>query len=882
MNSEDDSESTVAHQEAKNLVRSQFYDVMVKVDTDVYCLDKLQLAWKSCYFERLLIEYSDQGECNLIELPLMDTETFSSVVDVIYGQPLASILNNENFITLLIAMDYLQMEIDLETYGHFLQSNSVLDVKVFKLYDFVQENPNLRCLLPHVLIYLSKHLAGLRSREEFLSLPLDDIIQIIVSRGMSPNEKVMREICQICAEWIHYDLENRLTHATKLVNAAKRRFVYANGIKDVDFNAKLAHVAEHMKLEQIAKLFHKFLVFNGDINTAGQELLKLRAKKNETTIGVEKNERKKLEKLLENGYFYDIAVKVEEKIYKLHRFKLNSASGYFADIFSAESFNTDTQCAEVTTQRPIKDNEYLLRDVDQTTFEMIIEYIYFGKLQLTCETITRVLKAAAANNLRIEKLFDKCISWIKENIEEICSKVLIIDECICRSWIEENVEEICSEVLIKPEMINTFPICSISFDMLENLLLSSPVCCDNPQKIVEICAKWVMHDVKNRYHLIPQIAVDINHNRMVEYDDYKIEEIADLHNLTEQHIRVKLWNTLSSTSLVPPATNNISRKGRGSFSKILPVFVASTGDMTVRILNVDLNEIASFSFFSIISTNEPKDIELRNTYFKVSATSIRDNLFVMFTPDYYSRLFYVYNSTSKELRSLNCFRKKVASILCKYSLLNCRDQVYCCFENGQVFKYLVEMNRWMIFSKAPASVGGNGKRVWFTSHGNELYRMYKNEETRSTYVIEEFNFQQNVWLSLPHSSFTPATQSSYDTPIGLISINAGDILAVIFPSYLRLFDLSTRSWREISLAGDVGPTSSNRKPVFALVQCQGELLRVFCDKIYYWSGRNGRWVLKKELPEKSHLPDGVLDRPTSFKHITAVHGWGHHQKRVNL
>ncbi|XP_065208212.1 uncharacterized protein LOC135837018 [Planococcus citri] len=535
MNSEDHTEPNVSHKKAKNLVRSQFYDVMVKVDTDVYCLDKLQLAWKSDYFERLLTEYTDQGECNLIELPLMDTEIFAAVVDIIYEQPLKSVLNSENFITLLIAMDYLQMGIDLETYGHFLQRNSVLDVKVFKLYDFVKENPNLRCLLPYVLMYLSTHLAGLRSREEFLSLPLDDITQIIGTSRVIGRlaDKEMREICQICAEWIHYDLESRLPHATKLVNAAKRRFIYANGVKDVDFNAKLANVAEHMKLEQIAKLLHEVLSYNGEINPAGQELQELEDERMYAFGSLEKNERKKLEKLLENNYFYDIAVKVEDEIYKLHRFKLNSASGYFADIFSAEGFNTDTQCTNAATQQPIKNTEYLLRDVDQPTFEMIIQCIYFEELQLTCETITCLLKAADASNLKIEKLFDKCISWMKENIEEVCSKVLIIDECISRSWIKENIEEICSEILIKPEIINKFPICSISFDMLKNLLLWSPVCCDNPQEIVEICSKWVMHDVKNRYHLIPQIAVAVNHNRMIEYDDYKMEGLVDLNNFSE-------------------------------------------------------------------------------------------------------------------------------------------------------------------------------------------------------------------------------------------------------------------------------------------------------------------------------------------------------------
>ncbi|XP_065209157.1 uncharacterized protein LOC135837714 isoform X2 [Planococcus citri] len=585
---ENNSESTVDHKVNGNLVRSQYYDVMVKVDADVYCLDKLQLAWKSDYFEKLFIECSDQKECSLIELPVMDTNTFSAIVDIMYGKTLTCFLNHDNYITLLMAMDYLQMEIDLETYASFIEKNSFLDTEIFRLYNFVRENPNLQCLLPSVLKYLSVHLTKIPVDKDFLSLPFEHIIQIILSEKDFNYKNNMRKISKICSEWICYDLQNRLPRAAKLVNATKRRFKHLNEIKDEELNTMLFNIAGKINLEMMTKLFYKFLVSDGKVNPAHEKFLK--DEKNIVSITSNKeNERRKLTKLLENGHFHDMVVNVGEKTYKLHRFMLNPASGYFAEISSTKQSNSDAQCAETPTQSQQPNvNEYIvLRDVDQTTFDMFIKYIYFGdELPLTCETVTHVLRAA--NILKMEKLFDRCLSWIRRNIEQFCAEVLMIDECISTSLIEDNIKKIFSKILIESEMGNTLPICSVSFDMLEDLLLSSSHCCDNPHKIVDICTKWVMHDVENRYPLLPQIALAINRSR----NFYEIDVSADLNNCSEELIRDEIWKSLRCTALVPSAeklSENCAKKLHE-----MPVFVALTAETsTIHVLNANLEQIPS-------------------------------------------------------------------------------------------------------------------------------------------------------------------------------------------------------------------------------------------------------------------------------------------------
>ncbi|XP_065208733.1 uncharacterized protein LOC135837402 [Planococcus citri] len=870
MDSEDNSESSVRQQNTKNLMRNQYYDVMVKVDADVYHLNKLQLALKSEYFEKLLTEYSDQKECNLIQLPVMDTDTFSAIVDIIYDKELASVLNDNNYVTLLMAMDYLQMDIDLITYANFIEKNSTSDARIFTLYNFIRDNPNMQYLTERVLKYISEHFMDLRrnSNKELFSLSLDHFT--IILREICSNAflkaifdeahgfDIVRKMCQICAEWVHYDLQSRLPQAAQLLNAIKRALT-TKRIQDANFYVHLPQITEHVTPEILAKLFRKCLVFNGEINPVRCELLREVNYKKKIHTGPTRNRREKMEKFMENHYFADIEVKVEEKIYKLHRFILNSASGYFNEISSKQS------------PQPIKINEYLLRSVDQITFDMIVKYIYFDELQLTFENITSLLTAGKI--LKMEKLYQECTSWIKKNIEEVCSRILIIDECIDKSSIAKNIEAICSEVLTEPVIGKELSIYSISFDTLEDLLESSSTTRNNPNTILEICSKWVMHDVKNRYHLIPQIALAINHNRMIDHDDYKMQDV-DFNTLSEQLIRDKLWNILSSTTLIASASGTkILNKGTKRKLYEVPVFLAWTGDDKVHILNSNLDEIASFCFSSSIT----------NQYLKLAATLLNDNLFIMLSEMSICRTFYVNNLPFRKFISLNSNNLTLAdgdgSALQKYSLLNCRGQVYCCFKVGSVFKYSTELNRWMIVSSKPEFDDGIKKRVWFASDGNELYRMYQQFDIElEEYVVEGFDFQENVWLE--KSSFTLELFSTRG-PINL-TITSGNKLTVIFASSFILFDQNTRSWSQVSLAEnqDTRTRESIRKTPFALTQYEDKLLHVLGNKLYQKSDEDPSWQLKKELPLRSDLPSSsrssvpndVTPYPYKYVYITAIHG----------
>ncbi|KAL6954083.1 hypothetical protein U1Q18_050466, partial [Sarracenia purpurea var. burkii] len=253
-----------------NLIRSDYADIMVKVDTDVYHLDRLQLALKSDYFEKLFTEDFLEKRCDLIELPFMDSDTFSAIVDVIYGKELKSVITSENCISLLMAMDYLQMGIDLKVFASFLKEKAgdelSSNANILKLYSFIVGNQNFKALLPSVFQYLGSHLQNVRGYEEFHSLPLEHFVEIISAGKLSRNIEWVREFSEICVQWICFDWKNRLPHIFKLVNAARCSLRFACDVNDKKLHINLHNMSQEMKREKVLGYFQRLLLYKGENN----------------------------------------------------------------------------------------------------------------------------------------------------------------------------------------------------------------------------------------------------------------------------------------------------------------------------------------------------------------------------------------------------------------------------------------------------------------------------------------------------------------------------------------------------------------------------------------------------------------------------------------
>ncbi|XP_065199710.1 uncharacterized protein LOC135831271 [Planococcus citri] len=463
---------------------------------------------------------------------------------------------------------------------------------------------------------------------------------------------------------------------------------------------------------------------------------------------------------------------------------------------------------------------------------------YYRAEKSSFDCVTYMLYAS--ENWGLEKLVNVGLKWIIENVDEMTPENVIEVLNFTRDkerFDREHAFLLYKHVLATWPYINESLFCTITCATLKNILALPSFHFDDPHQIVDICAKWIAHDVGSRYQLIPEIASSINRNRTVNRDDYKIAEIPqDLSSCSQQSIREKLWEILCVTSLVPHSSTEDSTMGE------IPIFIATsykydgTAGFRCNILDVKLNSIAPLR--SLQFHYEDDSEKYYHPEYPLSATLIEDNLF-MLCEIYHKSAFYVYNLSLKKLYSLAGIPRIARGR--DGVILNCEGRVYCCFrESGAVMRYSTKLNRWeMIFKGGEIERYGFNRvrRIYlFTSDGTHLYRIFKNDSNH--YVAQMWNSQQNSWIFLPD---LPTLRDS-ECPLRLTNVKDG--IAILLQSVIFLFDLKLSSWREISLP--VRCLSNFSTDTILITYYDNGLLYVFRNEMYQLQNLQGNWAMMKD------------------------------------
>ncbi|KAL6958094.1 hypothetical protein U1Q18_051736 [Sarracenia purpurea var. burkii] len=798
----------------------QCQDQKVKVDSNIYHLDRLRSSLKSNFFEKILTsgDFKLKNDA-VLEIQPKNSEVFPSIVDLINGRKeLIDVLNKDNYLPLVKAMDNLEMEIDLTIVNRFIDDNlklySLEEANIFELYNFIRKNGKFEYLLTSTLAYFSNNMTTLHNNEVLSSMPLDHLIRIIKSVGEVDDEKRCA-IVQTCTKWLCCDLENRLPHMVILINSIKPGFHNAAEDKNSASIKCLpkTNVDELAKQEIIARCVFALLAYGGKLNPTildyEYELERRRAE-------YEEYEQNKSPPIFVNcNNEYDKLKKIPEK-WRFFRYHV-------------------AKCDGIATH-PCKDKEYLLDGVDQSSFDVVMNYIYFDKDNVwEFRGIARVFKTA--DILKIEDLLKSLEKRLKDYHEKVGSQD--VSEILNYTYGKKQYDDLYVLYLCKhvsttwPEIDNMSQFCSISWTMFENVLKSPKLRLDAPHKILDICSTWVIHDVANRYSYLPRIAQIINPNCEVDEEKYKTEAAAELKCHSQQLVRDKLWQILSSipyTVTLAELSNSRPKK-----HEEIPVFVVESEAHTIDVLNVDFDEIASFS----PTLKSHNDSKFRLSEVK-SATMIHNNLFILLN-SYYSCTFLVYNFSLKKcfplpfpFAPLRSFWRNAG-----YTLLTCNNEIYCCSDSSVVVKFSMQLNRWMIISKHEFDKNYG----MFTSDGETLYRMYQlsKKGSYSSYVVEPYDFEKNVWSC---ESRLPTIENIIPN-IKQLNVVKGKV-AVSTYAEIILFNCTSEKWRHCDLPHELWKGSGSN--LFA--HCEDEMLIVIKNELYNISLSSGNCELKKSVPSK--------------------------------
>ena len=204
-----------------------FSDVIIKVEEKKYNLHRVVLSLRSAYFQKLFARNFIEHNQKEIELKSVEVSVFDCIVTYIYKNDLESFITSENMTKLLIALDYLQIEIDQTWFLRFIQNNSEVQmVDLFELFNFLVFHSAYPWLLAALLKHFSKNLIKLGQTEHFTSIPFEYLKKILLCMQMKSDEDEERRlIAKICARWICSDIANRSGHFVEIVNALKYRYL---------------------------------------------------------------------------------------------------------------------------------------------------------------------------------------------------------------------------------------------------------------------------------------------------------------------------------------------------------------------------------------------------------------------------------------------------------------------------------------------------------------------------------------------------------------------------------------------------------------------------------------------------------------------------------
>lgn len=239
-----------------------FSDVTVKVDDKTYQLHRIVLSLKSAYFQKLFDKNFIEHTQTEVELKTVEAPIFDCIVKFMYENDLLSSITSENMTKLLIALDYLQIELDLTWFNHYIQyCENISMAHVFELFDFLMVHSRYPWLLTALLKYFSKNLLKISQTEYFVAIPFEYLKKILLySQGRGNEDEESKNITKICANWVCHDLANRSSHIIDLVNAVKYRYSKMFFLIDANLNIKCSECDNKQKY--IEKKFEELLNYS--------------------------------------------------------------------------------------------------------------------------------------------------------------------------------------------------------------------------------------------------------------------------------------------------------------------------------------------------------------------------------------------------------------------------------------------------------------------------------------------------------------------------------------------------------------------------------------------------------------------------------------------
>lgn len=527
---------------------------------------------------------------------------------------------------------------------------------------------------------------------------------------------------------------------------------------------------------------------------------------------------RKLNEFRKTGEFCDIRLQVGNRYFDCHKVILASATNFFHTLFKS-------------TYRESSQDVIELRDVDDTIFEILLNFMYCGDLDVLEKDVVSVL--AACVYFQLKEGEDICINLIKYNLHAVNVFELFSLPCLkCRHDVYDTVKKfICKRfaVLASSEEFYVLP-----FEQLKEILLAAELTVYDIKDLIDCCIKWVCFDVDNRIVHLVEMTKIVNIN--FKPPEGLLDMTSNIQNISgkEKCLELLFNGVLYTEQEYPRAIPSNE-----------PLFISKKYD-------IDNPYLLKFQCGNWIQMDDLRFVRALGSDLFAEATLLNQNLYLscgLFNnisvlnaneraaigiPETSGVPFYTCNLETKKWQLL------YPSSCISNDLIPCNSKIYLYNElssDYQFFSYLPHLNRWLTIPslnvpRSKAGVASDGRFVYVVGGKPNI-------EPTACNIIEFYDDRCKNWQTLvPNKKLRMNLfRNRYTKKVCFLD----GFLYAFSRRSMEVFDQRANKWRTINDIPEVIYNHCSAKRSY-LIPVHRELWYISCQQnIYSYDPRMNVW-----------------------------------------
>ncbi|XP_077990257.1 kelch-like protein 12 [Glandiceps talaboti] len=226
----------------------------------------------------------------------------------------------------------------------------------------------------------------------------------------------------------------------------------------------------------------------------------------------------------------DVIICIEEQQYHAHKVVLAGCCPYLRAMFTNGMLETDKDYVEI-------------RGVDPAAMDLLLDFMYTGKIEITVENVQGVL--AGASMLNLSSLRNVCCSFLQSQLDvSNCLGIHSFADIYSCKDLESTARRFIYQHFL--EVIKTEEFFLMSEHKMTELLKSDKLQVTREEEVYEATMKWIRYDFVNRKHVaynllqyIRLALLDMQYLKDIVYKADFILETPECRSLVENALRIR-------------------------------------------------------------------------------------------------------------------------------------------------------------------------------------------------------------------------------------------------------------------------------------------------------------------------------------------------------